>query len=199
MSAALDRLRELVEPPEGVVGYDWSATEKELGLRLPEDFTQLVDTYGCVLFGDTFRPYHPDPQHPWVDLATCTSEMRENLDVPIEYPPESIPAGVTIDDPSAFVSWGGSDSGDYFLWHTGSPNPDEWTIVLTDLYPAQWYFYSGSVSELLVDWLTHRIRPPQLPKYFDRDERLGGTANRAEFFDPAAPDGEVVRTVYIDA
>ena len=52
MATPLSRLHALVPPPANPFysSGDWSLVEQELGLRLPDDYKQLIESYGQGMF-----------------------------------------------------------------------------------------------------------------------------------------------------
>ncbi|MFG3525056.1 hypothetical protein ACGF5S_32695 [Nocardia nova] len=193
---ALDELTRLLPPPEGAGrAFDWTAVEQQLGVTaLPDDFKALLSVYGDVRFCNALRLYRPSTE-PWLDLAAVTLAARDPLaDTEFGEPPAEIPAGVSI-DPATLIQWGGSFGGDYCLWDAHDPDPQNWTLVFTDIDKLDWGFYPGTVTEYLLDWLTGRTAPIPL---WGLDAVLpDGGAAFAEIYDPTDFTGAV--TDRIDA
>lgn len=183
----LDRLLQLVSPPPGCGGVelDWQPTEEALGRALPTDFKRLVGTYGDVSFGGLFAPCYPSDE-PHIDLLSNTREYRQILtDCEFLEPPEVLPPGVRI-EAGDLIKWGGNDRGDHFLWHVGSDDPDQWSVILTDNEQGQWSFHHMTVPEFILRWFTKDLAPPELAQDWDRDEYLDGAIPTCDFYSPAA-------------
>ncbi|MGI5218949.1 hypothetical protein [Nocardia sp. CA-290969] len=180
--SALDELQAMLPPPPGSGrDFDWTPVQQRLGVTaLPQDFEDLLAAYGDVRFCNVLRLYRPSTQ-PYLDLAEVTLASREPL-ASDEFgePPTDLPPGVSV-DPANLIQWGGSFSGDYCLWDAGDPDPDNWTLVFTDIDKIQWGFYSGTVTEFILDWLRGHTTPIPL---WNLDNILRGSAVFCEFYDP---------------
>lgn len=191
---ALDELTRLLPPPAGAGGsFDWTGVEQRLGVTaLPDDFKALLGVYGDVRFCNALRLFRPSTE-PWLDLAEVTLAAREPLaDNEFGEPPAEIPAGVSV-DPATLIQWGGSFGGDYCLWDAHDPDPARWTLVFTDLDKLDWGFYTGTVTEYLLDWLTGRTAPIPL---WGLDAVLpDGEAPFAEIYDPTDFTGAITNRI----
>ncbi len=56
--------------------------------------------------------------------------------------------------------WASSDAGDDFCWQTGSPNPDDWPVVVFPRSDLVALTFEMSMTELLVAVVTRRIEDP---------------------------------------
>jgi hypothetical protein len=181
--SALDELTTLLPPPSGSgLDLDWTTVEDRLGVPgLPQDFKDLFTAYGDVRFCNVLRLYRP-ATNPYLDLAEVTLASRENLaSDEIGDPPPALPAGVSI-EAGTLIQWGGSFGGAYCLWDATDTDPDQWTLVFTDVDQIQWGFYPGTVTAYLRDWLTRRTTP--IPLWHLDNVLPDGTPPFCEFYDP---------------
>jgi hypothetical protein len=128
VNASIERLCGLVAPPASPLynSGDWQEVERALGLRLPDDYKLLIETFGQGGFvGQAFcsgllitsylgaRP---------VERATGAAEYFRSI--------AGLPYGVYPAIPGllAFGSYGDKDT---VAWNTSGP-PDEWVIVYHD-------------------------------------------------------------------
>ncbi|WP_280319213.1 hypothetical protein [Nocardia wallacei] len=193
---ALDDLTTLLPPPPGAgAAFDWTTVARRLGVTaLPDDFQQLLSTYGDVRFCNALRLFRPATE-PWLDLAEVTLAAREPLgDNEFGDTPDNVPAGVSI-EATSLIQWGGSFGGDYCLWDAHDPDPARWTLVFTDADKLDWGFHPGTVTEYLLAWLTRRTAPIPL---WNLDAVLpDGGRPFCEIYDPTDPAAPV--TARIDA
>lgn len=199
LSASLAPLVNLVPPPPDRAGYDWSGVDQALGRALPSDLTILVDVYGDVFFANTLRPCYPtanpylpappptppEEMPPYVassiDLLTSATKFHMLLEAPPSgWPPQLAPAHIDL-SPTNTIAWGGDDSGGFYIWQTIGDDPDQWLIILVHASLQPTFTYYGSVSELMVRWLTRELAPPEIPPEWDLDLRRVGSGSADEW------------------
>jgi hypothetical protein len=133
MHPAVEKLRRLVPPPVGPIGADgdWAACEREMGLRLPEDYKEFISAYGggtlCRLF-EISSPFSSpllwrtgvrDWWVRWAEIYDCFGEVPRALPYP-RYP--AIPG---------LLPWGTYGTADVLSWYTAG-SPDQWRVVYDD-------------------------------------------------------------------
>ncbi|MGW2303282.1 Lsr2 family DNA-binding protein [Streptomyces sp. NPDC001809] len=166
MTASVDlaALTALCPPPAVVpAAPDWSLAERELGVRLPTDYKELVAAYGPGEFCDFLTLYQPGALSGWVDLTgPMPARLRTQLDAVREA------GGRRADGPPCatgeLLAMGVTGSGAYLFWVTRPrEDPDRWPIVVSDRLGAPWFTYRGSVTGLLVEVLGGTLRVPLFP------------------------------------
>lgn len=196
LTSQLEQLLQLAPPPRDRTGYDWSSTHEALGRAVPPSFRNLVDIYGDVLFANTFRLFHPS-EYPWVDLATNTSHFFDRLQPPAAgWAPDVLPAQMELNSDSLIV-WGGADNGDFHAWHVTGPDPELWPVMLLSHHLRTWYRYSGTVTELVLRWLTRDLTALDIPAYWDLDQRMRDETPHCQF-GPYYPDGTPLAMIVLD-
>ncbi|MEV5607268.1 hypothetical protein [Streptomyces sp. NPDC052225] len=78
MNPSLARLTGLLPPPQATP-RGWAAVEEQLGAELPQDYKELVDTYGSGLFDDSVGLLEPGCPRPRYDLISMDVQCRESL------------------------------------------------------------------------------------------------------------------------
>ncbi|MEU6743019.1 SMI1/KNR4 family protein [Streptosporangium sandarakinum] len=170
--ATVADLMEIIGPPtKPASAVDWAAIEAETGLVFPSDYKAWAARYADIqLNGFLYvnRPYgdgaareygiHRTGQlrsliEEWDTIDLVDDEGRETEVPPFPLYPES--GGV--------YPWGSTDNGDYLLWLTG-PDPEQWTIVITD--GKTWWHYPGSLMDFLVGIMSRKVRCPLFPEDF---------------------------------
>jgi hypothetical protein len=124
----IDRLKLLMPPPPEPLypgsRKEWSAFQKKIRLRFPEDYFTLVNAYGSGRFlAGEFKvanPFDPDDER-FADRELRTlRENKANAPYAVPYPlyPES----------GGLYPFGIDGNGNTFLWLTEG-GPDEWAIA----------------------------------------------------------------------
>jgi hypothetical protein len=152
---AIDDLIRLVPPPAAPVSAngDWQQVESRLGIRLPDDFKQLIEHYGLGQFVDFITPLTPfGPE----DLLTRSA--RRLLDSERAFRdrnPDKSPYAF-YPEPGGLLEWAGTDNGDRLCWLTEG-NPSQWTTVAWQ--PRGWHYDAHPVGAagFLHGWLTGRL------------------------------------------
>ncbi|MFI6959641.1 hypothetical protein ACIBJI_40020 [Nocardia sp. NPDC050408] len=127
MDSQLSRLTAALPAPQPAHRFDWAEAETRCGTSLPADYKNLLDAYGPVGFDDFLWLLFPG-DHKFLSLSD------EGGRIVGEYLPAMDP---TI-DVDRYQAWGITDNGDYCLWEKTTPNPDDWTVTLTDTGLNRW-------------------------------------------------------------
>jgi len=126
IDSPLSKLTEIVPPPKKPKGVgtaaQWSKAESELGISLPDDYRQFIETYGSGLFAGFYVIYSPGEKSPYSNLV-----KRQKLMQPIYESHEDRPYAVHPERPGLLV-WGADENGNYYYWLTKG-TPDKWTVV----------------------------------------------------------------------
>jgi hypothetical protein len=155
LSDAVECVRRLSEAanlsyPERRV-FDWGAIEGDLGLPLPTDYKLLADSFPEGWFRRFIRLRRPVP---WPDgrvrlmskfaLEQLESmrEYRETGEVAFPYP--------LFPEPEGVLPWGSISSPGVAFWLTGSPDPDEWPVVVATEECDYWDRFDGTTCEFLI-------------------------------------------------
>ncbi|MEU2510139.1 SMI1/KNR4 family protein [Streptomyces sp. NPDC007863] len=160
----LTALTALCRPPAVVPpAPNWPQVEDTLGKALPQDYKELITTYGPGQFCGFITLYQPHAPSEWADLTgpmpACLRGQIEEVQRaarhpwPLPHSPENLfPMGVT-------------GNGGYLFWITQpADTPDEWTIAVNEALRAPWFTYNGSLTAFLVSVLSRTTRVPMFPK-----------------------------------
>jgi hypothetical protein len=160
MADYMKQLREMVPPPAEIfeVGDrdSFAKVEAELGLMLPEDYKQVVQTYGSGQWQGFWYILNPFTQNEFLNFV-CQSKMlrpknwstldsererRESTKGIYPYPNPIYP------EPGGIIPWALTDNGGRFFWLTKT-RPEDWpTIYYPDRSP-DFIKYPVSCAELL--------------------------------------------------
>ncbi|MFE9722690.1 SMI1/KNR4 family protein [Streptomyces sp. NPDC005794] len=141
---------------------DWSQVETELGTRLPEDYKQLMATYGPGEFCNFLSLYYPRAPREAADLTgPMPARLRQQIEEvrnnarqpwPLPHPPEQL------------FAMGVTGNGDYLFWVTQpSDKPDAWDVAVNQALRAPWYTFKR----------TRAARPPDHHPASRYGRRLG--------------------------
>ncbi|HTJ67424.1 MAG TPA: SMI1/KNR4 family protein [Actinospica sp.] len=165
---AISDLTAVVPPPaaeQQSQAVDWDAVEQAIGVRLPDDYKDVVALYGDGCFGDFIHLYQPDSPNPDHDLAHRQRIDLEALRSIQEDFPEDVP--YRLSEPAELLPAGLTDNGDVIYWHLHDPNnPDGWTLAISDSRDPEWSTFTGGITQFLAEVLTGRTRISVFPKKF---------------------------------
>ncbi|MFB9593546.1 SMI1/KNR4 family protein [Streptomyces racemochromogenes] len=150
----MDSLTRLIPPPPEPVDArgDWSAVERELGVRLPEDYKALVGTYGWGEFCDflSLRTPFGDSPHNGLEWQSGdpSAPPRWNGQERYPYPLHPQPGGLLI--------WGTTMDADRLCWSTAG-DPHSWPVVIWSR-DGDYETIPKSAAEFLEGWSGAQLR-----------------------------------------
>jgi hypothetical protein len=165
---SLKRLTALVSPPEHPQGCPpdavWRSVEAQLRLHLPNDYHELVMTYGTGRFDGFLWVLVPDSRNPHLNLMEkahvqlqAWRALKEEFGEPIPYS--------LYPERDGLLPWALTDNGDVLHWQTGE-DPENWRIVVADSRAADWDEYQLSTTQFLSSLLSREILPRAFPRDF---------------------------------
>ena len=160
---SLEELIELIPPPavpeSAGAQEQWWEVERQLGASLPQDYKQLVNTYGVGWFGNWICIYSPfSTRYPLINPP-----LWELIGNQGDYPEFHHPFDV-FPTPGGLLPCGEDDNRSPFCWLTQG-DPDRWQIVNLDAhYSASYRLLSMSITDLLAGWFAGRITGDWYPE-----------------------------------
>ncbi|GGT26968.1 hypothetical protein GCM10010222_80950 [Streptomyces tanashiensis] len=152
-------------PPPAVVppAPDWPQVEDTLGRGLPQDYKDLITTYGPGQFCGFITLYQPHAPSEWADL---TGPMPARLRGQIEEVRQAARHPWQLPhSPENLLAMGVTGNGDYLFWVTQpADTPDQWTVAVNEALRAPWFTYNGSLTAFLVSVLSGTTSVPMFPK-----------------------------------
>jgi hypothetical protein len=166
---SLTKLFEISPPADHPVEAegDWAVIEKQLGMRLPDDYRLIVESYGKGSFADFLNPIIPFPDPANFLCRLKDSILRHERDLHAEYP-DDFPFPV-YPDAGGLFPWATTDNGDTLYWLTAG-EPDCWQVVVWESRGPEHVIYPFGAAEFLQRWLSGTLECPVFPKrnqYFD--------------------------------
>ncbi|WP_405873966.1 SMI1/KNR4 family protein [Streptomyces sp. NBC_00005] len=154
MHPAVERLSGIIPPGAPRRSRDWPAAEQRLGTPLPEDYKELVETYGGGVFDETIwllDPDCPDQDYNLLGQATERAEILANL-----WQTEAKPTELQSDADAQVLPWAYlEDSGAYLYWlRQPGQKPTEWTVMLNEGRGPEWEHHPTQCAPFLLSVLT---------------------------------------------
>ena len=153
MDPSLARLVELIPPTATPVSKDWDAVEGRLGTPLPQDYRDLVDTYGGGQFDahiSLLEPGSPGEVYDlFVDNDGLMSDLEKLWNIGLEKPEELQEAG------SRVVAWATTDNGENLYWLVRpGQRPADWTVMVNEGRGPLWEHFSMNCTGFLLSILS---------------------------------------------
>ncbi|MBV7699223.1 SMI1/KNR4 family protein [Streptomyces sp. TRM70350] len=167
MNAHVERLTNLVVPPEDAGRrQDWDDVARELGLGLPADYRELIDTYGGGRFDAYLWLLEPRCPNRHYDLHRSVAERDEGFEMLWE-DGEPKPVQLLESPGSRVIPWASTDNGEFLYWLAHPEiHPDDWTVMVNEARGAWWEHFDVGCAELLVRLLTGEVRSEILSSSF---------------------------------
>ncbi|WP_189132511.1 SMI1/KNR4 family protein [Wenjunlia tyrosinilytica] len=148
-SANTLKVLRLVAPPERRewAAVDWAAVERQVGLRLPADYKELVGVYGAGCFGEYLHLYQPCAAWRELDLVHQVEQGLSSLRF-LRDAGALVP--YRVEDPADLVPFGRAENGDECYWRRTGVEPDEWTVVVGDARGDRWTEFDGGLAEFVL-------------------------------------------------
>ncbi|MBP2586623.1 hypothetical protein J3A78_007101 [Streptomyces sp. PvR006] len=155
----MEQLTRVVPPPAERRPRAWPEIEERLGSALPEDFKDLVDTYGGGVFDETIWILEPECADSGYDLLAVQEERAEVLARLWEIGPEPRPVQLEAAGagllPFAYVE----GTGAHLYWLTaGDVRPEDWTVLANAGRGPEWEHHPVPGVRFLLSVLTGEIR-----------------------------------------
>lgn len=177
MHPAVEELTGLVSPPATAQPRTWTETEERLGTALPQDYKDLIDTYGGGVFDETIWILEPDcadQDYDLVAVAAEQAEVLENLWGGGEPKPAELAADGTNVLPFAYIE----GTGAYLYWLIGeTAKPDEWTVLVNEGRGPEWEHHPVSVAAFVAGVLTGRIHSETLGELQDTEHSFDSNSD----------------------
>lgn len=139
-------LREPTRPRRETDARVWGEIEAKLGLRLPEDYKELVATFGVGGFDDFLSPFYPRCRLPALDLEHVVPRVLDGYRELLRT--EALPYRF-FPALGGLFPWAVTDNGDYCFWRTGSVTPNAWPVVVGASRSGDWFELDGNAVQFL--------------------------------------------------
>ncbi|WP_181188176.1 SMI1/KNR4 family protein [Actinopolyspora mortivallis] len=166
MSSCVGRLKRLLPPPEEAAGaVDWNVVEESLGVRLPSDYKEFMDTYGGGTIEDFLIIYR------FADNIEGTLEIWRNEMWRVRYFWDEVPEWVILEEKwENILPWANTVDDDVcYLLMEPREDPEQWCVVSRD-EDMDWSVFEGSMVEFLEEVVAGRRRESWMPYNFPGEE-----------------------------
>jgi hypothetical protein len=168
---SLSDLSQRVPPPPRPVGTgsppEWQAVEAKLGLELPDDYKQMVGTYGLGRFADFLTIFTPFAKNEYVNLLAQPELSLEAYRALRADHPQIAPFPA-YPEPGGLLSWAQSDNGDVVYWLTEG-NAATWPIVLIESRHGMIERYDVPTTDFLAQVIEGSLPTRILPRDLNED------------------------------
>lgn len=134
----------------------WKRFELEIGIVLPDDYKELINTYGTGGIGNFIwflTPFVNDDNVNYLKKMSVMIEAYKTSKDSFQeyYKYDVFPAE------NGLLPWGYTDNGDELYWKTDA-EVDNWEIVVYESASPDCYNYKMSVSEFLYKIIIRELR-----------------------------------------
>lgn len=141
---------------------DWRAAEDRLGLKMPEDYKRLVETYGDFYFAEFLYVLNPFSENKNLNLFSrgeviLDAERTTRSAFPEHYPIDLYP------EEKGLLPFVITDNGDAAFWITRGA-PERWAILVKDARAPEFEVHFISTATFLYQFTGGRFRSLILPQ-----------------------------------
>jgi len=143
-------------PRENGSSAAWAVVEKELGIALPGDYKEYVNTFGTGKIADFVLPYNPFSDNRFLNLLKQVPKQVGTLrQMKKEFGDEECPYPL-YPEPAWLLPWGCTDNGNILFWLTDG-HPDKWPVVLSEGRGPGFEQFDESMTGFLTKLLSGEI------------------------------------------
>jgi hypothetical protein len=171
MLASLAQLIAIVPPPvepmEAGSTHAFAGVEDRLALVLPDDYKQIVMAFGTGSWRDFLWVLNPFSANAHLNLLHQAARQLDAERQVKEASPEAVPFPL-YPQMGGLFPWGMTDNGNRLYWLTEGA-PDSWPTIIYESRGPQFDRHELNCSDLLLSWLSGRIKISVFPDDFDAD------------------------------
>jgi hypothetical protein len=159
-----DELLSVIAPPKEPVDAhgDWGELVEQLGLSLPVDYMQFVDSFGSGSLNDFIYVFNPFATNRNLNLlyklAQTLGALRE-----LKKNHPALAAYRLLFEPGGLLPWGITDNGDIFCWITEGET-GRWSSVLWPRHDDKTEEFKMPMTALIARLLSRRVACDLLPQ-----------------------------------
>ena len=166
-----ERLKSLLTIPDNAINtgdtMQWIETEKKLGIKLPNDYKEFIDTYGTGIIANFLIVFSPFSTNENMNLFSQLNMYRDSYLILKESYPKDFTYEIFPNE-RGLLPWGMSENGDVLSW-TVSQNSQDWKIII-DGRSGDFFEYNGLITKFLYSILTKNLVSPVFPEDFPDNE-----------------------------
>ncbi|MEU6584402.1 hypothetical protein [Nocardia sp. NPDC046763] len=158
MNPAVKQLNSIMPPIPlpPVVAPPWIDIEHAMGVRLPTDYREFIDSYGDGQMNRSLSVFFPARRGPHRTSMAALSDRTAGLYASGFFDKFGIGDAEFArakGKSAALLLWGQSKLGDLLFWSTDSEDADRWTVTVflqETLEHRRWSHYDQGMAEFLV-------------------------------------------------
>lgn len=162
---SVKQLTDVVAPPpnplERPSAERLAAAERTLGITFPDDYKDLVNTYGSGSFNDFMLVFIPYANNRYRNMLEVSKEIIDAYRTSHDTFPDQAPFP-PFGEPGGLFPWARTDNGDVFYWKTEG-DPNMWPTVLFESRHAFYEEFKQSPTELLAGLFGGSIESRSFP------------------------------------
>ncbi|MEV0929041.1 SMI1/KNR4 family protein [Streptomyces spongiicola] len=145
-----------VSYPQAPGEVDWSGVPVELRTLLPDDYREMIDTFGGGSFDRHIWIHSPRKQGEPYDLASWAVERETALEL-LWGAGEEVPPEINRES-DRLIAWASTGDGEYIYWVVPKEGsfPAGRRIAVQD-YDGDWEFFDLSSTEFLLRWVNGEL------------------------------------------
>ncbi len=135
---------------------DWSSVPAELRTLLPDDYRELIDTFGGGSFDRHIWIHSPRGRGESYDLASGAIEREAALEL-LWGAGEEVPAEIDRES-DRLIAWASTGDGEYIYWVVSKEGafPAGQRIAVQS-YDGDWEFFDLTCTEFLLRWVNGQL------------------------------------------
>lgn len=166
---SIESLTRVVSPPAQAAdagsAEQWDQCERQLGLTLPSDYRQLVQTYGTGRWMNFLWVLSPFASNTYINLLDqATRQLDAERTIRAQFPDE-MPFPL-YPEPEGLFPWAATDNGDRLYWHTRG-EPDLWPTIVYESRGPEFDRHLLPCTEFLTRWISGKLMVRVFPSSFD--------------------------------
>ncbi len=160
MIQLLEEVIPVPEDPKNAKG-DWAQVEKELGIRVPEDYRKIIETYGDHGWNDFISVFNPFSDNRNLNLASKSKEILKYENMLRDESPHYYPIAIFPEKEGIFP-WAVTDNGDYLFWITKG-DCARWPTMIRDSRAPEFEVHFMETCMILYHIFNGTLRSMILP------------------------------------
>jgi len=161
---SIDKINKILAIPKIIykpgTKEEWSNVENKIGISLPSDYKQFINTYGTGKIDNFIWILTPFVKDENLNLLERSKFLIDNYLKTAKKFPQYYKHKVYPEDEGLFP-WGYTINGDILYWITKRKSND-WNIVVYESRSSENYEYEGTMTHFLYRLLTREIIDPIL-------------------------------------
>nr|WP_317356409.1 SMI1/KNR4 family protein [uncultured Tyzzerella sp.] len=172
MNYYFELLKKILPIPKNVYDTgnydDWLKFEKKLGIILPNDYKDFIETYGTGSINNFIWFLTPFSEDDNINYLKRMNIMLQSYNVSKNNFPEEFIHN-TYPEKNGLLPWGYTENGDEMFWLIND-NIEDWLIIAYESRSSKFYSYEMSFVEFIYKLITKKLVCDIFPQDFFEEE-----------------------------